>query len=61
MRIEEIVFALENRQKEMEKSIFNSPPQTFDDFKTRAGIWRGLGDAISVITELAQKEKREDE
>lgn len=56
----ELAVAIENRRREMQADIFNVPPQNYDDFVKRLGVWMGLGEALGII-EDARKKERDDE
>lgn len=44
----------------MQVEIFSKPPQDFNEFTQRQGIWIGLNYALSDIEDARKKEKDDD-
>lgn len=59
MRAEDLISALRKRQEIMQVDIFNKPPQNFDEFTKRLGVWTGLNDALSVIEDVRKRDEDE--
>lgn len=60
MRPETILSVLRKRQEAMQVEIFSKPPQDFNEFTQRQGIWIGLNYALSDIEDARKKEKDDD-
>lgn len=58
MRVETIVKAIKDRQLALQEKVFSGDEANFSRAK---GIWLGLGDALSVISEEVKKERNSDE
>ena len=58
MRIEEIELAIRADQFEVLESVFKTPPQNFESFQNRLGLYQGLARALEVIKK--EKAKSED-
>ncbi len=61
MHIDEIAVAIFKLRESKEHEILNTPPQSFEDFKERKGIWMGLGEALGVIEDARKKELNDDD
>ncbi len=59
MRIENIITSLKNSQTALMESVFQNPPQNFESFKERLGMWQGLNEAIRTVTQLYSKDNQE--
>lgn len=60
MRVEDLVTALRKRQEAMQVDIFSRPPQDFNEFTKRLGVWAGLNDALGVVEDVRKKERDDD-
>lgn len=60
MRIENLVLAIKKRRDSMAENVFNQPPQNHESFAKLQGMWQGLGDALSIISEEMKKEVSDD-
>lgn len=59
MRLEDVALLVRKRMDEMQAAIFNKPPQNFEEFLNRLGVWKGLGDALGII-QNARKDADDD-
>ena len=59
MRVDDLVLALQKRRNAKSSEVFVNPPQDYDDFSKRMGIWLGLGEALSVIEEARKNDEDE--
>lgn len=60
MRAQDVLIALRLRQEAMQADIFQKPPQDFDEFTKRLGIWIGLNDALGVVEDVRKKDRDDD-
>lgn len=56
MRVGNLILLLHERRVAKEKEIFANPPQDYDDFSKRMGIWMGLGEALSIIEDARKSD-----
>jgi len=59
MRIENVILALKASQYTIMESAFKTPPQNYEAFKERLGMWNGINEALRVI-EAEKKELEND-
>lgn len=60
MRVEVLIIALVKRREEIEKQVFQAPPQSYEGFVKQLGVWIGLGDALGIIEDARKKDEDED-
>ena len=56
MRIDDLVIALQNKRGELQKDIFSSPPQNYEEFVKRLGVWIGVGESLRIIEDARKKD-----
>jgi hypothetical protein len=61
MRTETILMALKERRAGMGEALMSKSDVDVIAVARHQGVWQGLGDAISIITEEARKEMMLDE
>lgn len=59
MRIDALIIDLQNRRKAKQEEIFATPPQDYEEFVKRMGVWIGLGEALSIIEDARKKDEDE--
>jgi hypothetical protein len=59
MNLADVAISFRRRMDEMQADIFKNPPQNYEDFIKRLGIWKGLGDGLSIIQD-ARKDNDDD-
>lgn len=47
--MERLLVKLKNEIRLMEDTVFNNPPQNYDEYRERLGRWKGLGQAVDII------------
>lgn len=60
MRIEELERILTRLREAKQHEVFNSPPQSMEDFKERKGGWLVLGEVLGIIEDAKKKEGDDD-
>lgn len=60
MRIDDLAVSIAIKRSELEREIFAMPPQDYDEFVKRLGVWKGLGEALSMIGDAKKKEMADD-
>lgn len=49
MNLADVAQAMRQRMENMQADIFKNPPASYEDFIKRLGIWKGLGDGLSIV------------
>jgi hypothetical protein len=56
---ESLVIVLHKRRDDLEQSVFEFPPSTWDEFQRRLGQWIELTNLINELERLAQEQTNE--
>lgn len=56
MSLDRAAQAIRDRQRAMETSVFSQPPADYVEFVRMQSIWRGLGEALSLLVDEAKRE-----
>ena len=60
MRADDLIIAVQKKREAMQRDIFAKPPQNYEDFLKRMGVWIGFGEMLNII-EDARKAEYDDE
>lgn len=57
MRIDELIIAIQKRRESKQSEVFATPPQSYEEFVKRQGVWIGLGEALSIIEDARKRDE----
>ncbi len=60
MRAEDLAIAIANKRLELQAEIFARPPQDYQEFVKRLGVWMGLGEGLGIIEDARKREVDDD-
>lgn len=60
MNLADVALLIRKRMEGMQTEVFTKPPVSMEELTKRLGVWRGLGDALSIVQD-ARKDEENDE